>query len=105
MQLVTCPAADPGVASSVSPRSDTFAEIDHEIISTAILLLSGVSRSDNFNFEIINLPFPDGDVPRSHSYGGYISQLIRFAKLCSNVDVFSNRNKFLTSMLLKQDYR
>ena len=25
--------------------------------------------------------------------------------LCSNVDVFNNSNKFLTSKLLKQDYR
>ena len=28
---------------------------------------------------IVNFPFPDGDVPRSASYGVYISQLIRFA--------------------------
>ena len=34
-----CLTADPGVASSI-----TFAEIDHEIISTAILLPSADSR-------------------------------------------------------------
>ena len=34
---VTCLAADPGVASSIPARSLTFAETDHEIISTAIL--------------------------------------------------------------------
>ena len=44
-QLVMCLAtdacltADPGVASSIPDRSHTFAEIDHEIISTVILLL------------------------------------------------------------------
>ena len=37
-------------------------------------------KRDDFNFEIVNLPFLDGDVPRSPSYGVYISQLIRFAK-------------------------
>ena len=31
--------ADPGVASSIPARSHTFVEIDHEIISTVILLL------------------------------------------------------------------
>ena len=42
-QSVTCLAtdayltADPGVASSISARSHTFVEIDHEIISTVIL--------------------------------------------------------------------
>ena len=31
------------------------------------------------------------------SYGVYISQLIRFARVCSNVYDFNNRNLFLTS--------
>ena len=59
----------------------------------------------DFNFEIVNLPFLDGDVPRSPSYGVYISQLIRFARVCSNLDDFNNRNLFLTAKLLKQGYR
>ena len=49
VQLVTCLAtdacltADPGVASSIPARSHTFVEIDHEIISTVILLPSADS--------------------------------------------------------------
>ena len=35
-----CLTADPGVASSNPARSHTFVEIDHEIISTVILLPS-----------------------------------------------------------------
>ena len=35
--------ADPGVASSIPARSHTFVEIDHEIISTVILLTSAES--------------------------------------------------------------
>ena len=42
---------------------------------------------------------------RSPSYGVYISKLIRFARVCSNVDDFINRNLFLTAKLLKQGYR
>ena len=53
------------------------------------------------NFEIVNFPFLDGDVPRSPSYGVYISQLIRFDRVCSNVDDFN----ILTAKLLKQGYR
>ena len=36
-------AADPGVASSIPARSHTFVEIDHEMISTVILLPSADS--------------------------------------------------------------
>ena len=35
--------ADPGVASSIPAQSHTFVEIDHEIISTVILLPSAES--------------------------------------------------------------
>ena len=37
------------------------------------------NKRDDFNFEIVNFPVLDADVPRSPSYGVYISQLIRFA--------------------------
>ena len=57
------------------------------------------------DFEIVNFPFLDGDVPRSPSYSVYISQLIRFARACSNVDVFNNISLFLTAKLLKHGYR
>ena len=58
-----------------------------------------------FAFEIVNFPFLDGDVPRSTSYGVYISQLIRFARASSHVADFNTRNKLLTQKRLKQGYR
>ena len=44
------------------------------------------SKIYDFNFEIVDFLFLDEDVPRSPSYGVYISQLIRFARVCSNVE-------------------
>ena len=35
----------------------------------------------------------------------FLTQLIRFTRVCSNVDDFNNRNLFLTAKLLKQGYR
>ena len=60
-------------------------------------------KSNDFDFEKVNFPFLDGDVPRSPSYGVYISQLICFARVCSNIDDFNNRTLFMTAKLLKQD--
>ena len=42
-------------------------------------------KRDDFDFKIVNFQFLDGDIPRSTSYGVYISQLIRFARASSNV--------------------
>ena len=43
-QLVTCLTADPVDTSLILAWSNTFVEIDHEIISTAILLPSSDSK-------------------------------------------------------------
>ena len=45
------------------------------------------------------------DVPRRASYGVYISQLIRFARVCNHVTEFNAQNKCLTAKLLQQRYR
>ena len=54
-------------------------------------------KRDDFDFDIVNFPFLDDDVPHRPSYGVYISQLIRFARVCSHVDDFNTRNKCLTA--------
>ena len=62
-------------------------------------------KRDDFDFHNVNFPFIDDDVPRSTSYGVFISQLIRFARVSSHVDDFNTRNKVLTAKLLNQGYR
>ena len=59
-------------------------------------------RHDDFDFEIINFPFLNGDVPCYTSYGVYISQFIQFARLVA--DLYTG-NKLLTQKLLKQGFR
>ena len=48
----------------------------------------------NFDFDIVNFPFLDGDVPRRPSYEMYISQLIRFAQVCRHKEDFNAHNEF-----------
>ena len=79
---------------------DLHLSIANDISSTKIN-----DKRDNFDFEIVNFPFLDGEVSRSTSYGVYISQLIRFARTSSHVDVFNTRNKLLTQKLLKKGYQ
>ena len=52
---------------------------------------------DDFEFDIVNFSFLD----RRPSYGVYISQLIRYARVCCHVEDFNVRNKCLTAKLLK----
>ena len=80
-----------------APFLDLNLSITNGIVSSKIY-----DKQDDFNFEKVNFPFLDGDVPRSLSYGVYIPQLICFATVCSNVDDFNNRNLFLTTKLLNK---
>ena len=55
----------------------------------------------DFDFDIVNFPFLDGDVSSLTSYGVYISELIRLARVSSHVDDFNTRNIVLTAKLLR----
>ena len=83
-----------------APFLDLHLSISNGFVSSKIY-----DKRDNFDFDIVNFPFLDGDVPRSTSYGVYISQLIRFARVSSHVVDFNARNKGLTAKLLQQGYR
>ena len=77
----------------------------HLSISDGFVKTKIFDKRDDFDFDIVNYPFLDGDVPRSTSYGVYISQLIRFARVSSHVDDFNTRNKVFTAKHLRQGYR
>ena len=77
----------------------------HLSISNGFVSSKFYDKRDDFDFDIVNFPFLDGDIPRAPSNGVYISQLIRFARVSSHVLDFNNRNRFLTAKLLKQGYR
>ena len=76
---------------------DLHLSISNDIVSTKMY-----DKRDDFDFEIVNFPFLDGDVRRSTSYGVYISQLIRFVRESSRVADFNTRNKLLTKKLLNK---
>ena len=77
----------------------------HLTISDGFVSSKFYDKRDNFDFDIVNVPLLDGDIPRATSYGVCISQLIRFARVCSHVADLNTRNKFLTAKLLKHGYR
>ena len=57
-------------------------------ISNGTVSIKIYDKRDDFDFDIVNFPFLDGDVPRHTSYGVYTSQLIRLARASSNLSDF-----------------
>ena len=54
----------------------------HMSISNGFASSKIYDKRDDSDFDIVNFPFLDGNVPRRPSYRVYISQLIRFARVC-----------------------
>ena len=77
----------------------------HLTISDGFVSSKIYDKRDDFDFEIVNFPFLDGDISRTTSYRVNISQLIRFARASSHVADINTRNQILTAKLLKQGYR
>ena len=45
-------------------------------------------KHDTFGFHIVNFPFMSSNIPSAPAYGVYASQLIRYARCCSNYSDF-----------------
>ena len=88
------------ISDTEAPFLDLHLSVANGFVSSKIY-----DKHDDFDFDVVNFPFLDGDVPRRASYGVYISQLIRFARVCNHVTDFNARNKCLTAKLLQQGYR
>ena len=67
------------------------------------------NKRDDLKFEIVNFSscsFLDGNVLRSpyyHAYGVYISQLIRFVRVCYNASDFNNRSYCMVCASVRED--
>ena len=85
--------------TNVSCTSVSFLDLDLNI-SNDIVTSKVYDKRDDFDFQIVNYPHLDGDVPRATSYGVYILQLIRFARACSSVEDFN----LVILLLLKNFY-
>ena len=59
---------------------DLNLSIHNDIVSTKIY-----DKRDDFNFDIVNFPFLDGDVPQRPSYGIYIYIYLSTYSLCQRI--------------------
>ena len=68
--------------SNVSSTDVSFLDL-HLTLNNNVLKTNLYDKRDDFNFDIVNFPYLDGNIPKGPSYGTYISQLVRFARICS----------------------
>ena len=42
-------------------------------------------KTDDFDFEVISFPFPESSIHSNITYSAFFSQLLRYARICSNL--------------------
>ena len=79
---------------------DCYLYIDNGKLTTRFY-----DKRNDFNFPIVNFPFLSRNMPSAPEYGVYVSQLIHYARACSNYQDFMERGKVLTTKLLRHEYQ
>ena len=91
------------VCSNADSSQDCFLDLKLKV-SEHLLDISIYHKVDDFNFDVISFPFPDSNISLNIGYNTFYSQLIRFAKLCSGVEHFTERANLTYSKLRYRGY-
>ena len=82
---------------------DTFLDLNVRIFNNNFTI--GIyHKVDDFSFEVINFPFPESNIHSKIGYNAFYSQLVRFYRLCNNIQDFAVRTKMLYSKLASRGY-
>ena len=66
--------------------------------------ISSYDKRDDFAFPIVSFPHMDNNIPANPAYGVYISQLVRYARICTSKVDFINRLRGLSLLLRQQGF-
>ena len=66
--------------------------------------ISIYDKREDFSFWIVNFPYMDSNIPANRAYGVYISQLVRYARICTTKVDFINRLCGLSLRLRHQGF-
>ena len=89
--------------TNISARKTNFLDLTISIYRGKFLVKLYDKRND-YNFDVINYPFLDGNIPKGQSYGIFISQLVRLARINSSFNSFIVDCKNLVRKLEGQSF-
>ena len=76
----------------------TFLDMETTVIDKKFITKT-YDKRDSYSFEIVSYPDLSGNIPQNAAYGVYTSQIIRYARVCSDRMDFLDRVKLLKDKL------
>ena len=77
---------------------DVFLDLDIQVTNDRFCI-KVYHKINEFNFEVVNYPFLDSNISETIGYNTFLSQILRFGRICSKFQDFASRNKFIYNKL------
>ena len=87
--------------TNISVQKTNFLDMNISIYRGKFYIKLYDKRND-YDFDVINFPYLDGNIPKGQSYGIFISQLIRYARISTSFSNFISDCKNLVTKLVGQ---
>ena len=87
-----------------APKWAKYLDLRLEFDEDGKLYIRLYDKHDNFDFPVVKFPYLSSNIPESPAYGVFVSQLIRYARVCLKYEDFLFRRSILVSKLLKKGY-
>ena len=62
------------------------------------------NKTDSFPFEVVTMPFLDSNISARICYKVFYSQILRYQRLCTFVNDFTDRTRLLANKLMQRGY-
>ena len=85
-------------------NEDHFLDLNINICDNNKLSFKMYNKTDDFDSEVISFPFPESNIHSNITYSAFFSQLLRYARICSNYIDFKNRCKILSQKLISRGF-
>ena len=87
------------------PKWTNYLDLHLEFDEDGKLFTRLYHKRDDFDFPIVNFPYLRCNIPESPAYGVFVSQLIRYARVCSKYeDVLILIERFIEDLFWFQSY-
>lgn len=73
-------------------------------ISDKGLEISVYNKTDDFNFHVVSLTFPHGNIPLEIGYNVFFSQILRYGIICTSLDLLTPHIHRIFTILVNRGY-
>ncbi len=96
---ISLPLEETTASREESNFLDINLKLDGNAISTTVY-----NKVDEFNFDVIRLPESSSNIHSSIGYNTFYSQIIHFARICSNINAFECKIQTLCSAFISKGF-